>query len=73
MSTLNEKDLRGNIRAAAAELARRCGKIVRPADVGLAPWAIRRLDPAPVEFVGLNGAPCFLLDDLVDKVGEGSS
>jgi hypothetical protein len=59
-----------NVRAAAAELARRGGKIVRLADVGLSPWLVRRLDPAPVAYLGLNRQVVYLLDDLIDKVGE---
>jgi hypothetical protein len=48
-------------------------KIVRPADVGLTPWFVQQLDPAPTVHRDLTGHACYLLDDLADKVGEGAS
>jgi hypothetical protein len=57
-----------NARAAAAPPGTPPANVY-PADVGLSAWFVRRLDPAPTTYLDLHGKPCYLLDDLLDKVG----
>jgi hypothetical protein len=38
---------------------------------GLTVRDVRRLDPAPVEYVGLDKRPCWLRDELLPLLDEG--